>query len=397
MNELACSKNKVYLEFNNLNLPKENLGLIISEVGKTPSLYTIVTTFYKYGIYQGLDYLYDNYNNELCKDYFMESVFLYLAKLGDEDKIEYFCKKSKSAIEKRDSFDRFHQFKEYEDKSIVGDEGDYSSPYYTPIFDEGLKALCTKKKAHILKELYSKGFKASLSQLKVATRTLNEDVFYVVFEELNSKVIADYVPMLVNELCYYSKLEPIQFLFEKIGADYITQDSLNKCLINSVNGHCKKSKLDIFKYILGLGANIKYNKYEVFEKVFGYGHADVLKFLYENNNEFENNKDYDLRKNVNIAIKYNKVEVIKYLIDTKKYINKDYNLMDDKVLIEEYCAQFNKNKEVLEYLIKKVFENDKEYINELKFKFPRQRKFQEFLNSLAICKDEEVFDLIHLL
>lgn len=187
MDKLCVVENNEELKLDNLNLSKESLELMANELGKTPSLYTIVTTFYKYSIYKGLDYLHDNYNCELCSDSFMESVFLYLAKLGDEDKIEYFYKKNKNAIENRNSFDKFSIYKNQE---IIEGSCEYSDYYFEPIFKE------------------------------------------------------------------------------------------------------------------------------------------------------------------------------------------------DKVLLEKYCSQFNKNKEVVEYLIKEVYKNDKEYINELKLKFPRQRKFQEFISNI---------------
>lgn len=369
------------LKLEKLNLPKEKLELVVSELGNKPSLYSIVTTFYRYGVYQGLDYLYDNYGHKLCDDYFMESIFSYLARLSNEEKIEYFYNKSKSSIEQKSSFDRFQKYKNF---SHDDDNFNYSDQGFVPLFDEGSKILCTKKKAQILKKLYSYGFRASLNQLKAATRTQNEEVFYVVFEELNKKVIADYVPKIVEELCYYSKLEPIKFLFEKIGVDYITQDSLNNSLINSVNCHSKWSKLDIFKYILELGADLKYNKYEVFENIFGYNHTDVLRFLYENESQYNflDDKNYDFKKYVEIAIKYNKIDIISYLITNERYKNKDYNLMNDKLIIEKYCGQFIKHKEVLEYLIKEIYGNKKDYLNELKLKFLKQRKLQEFLSSL---------------
>lgn len=379
MHNLSVVENNEELKLDNLNLPKESLELMANELGKTPSLYTIVTTFYKYSIYKGLDYLYDNYNYQLCSDSFMESVFLYLAKLGDENKIEYFYKKNKDAIENRDSFDKFSIYKNQE---IIEGSCEYSDYYFEPIFNEGLKALCTKNKYNILKKLYLYGFKASISQLKVATRTLNEEVFYTVFDELNSKLIADYVPKLVEELCYYSKLEPIKFLFERIGADYISQESLNKCLINVVNGNSKSSKLDIFSYMVSLGADIKCNNYKIFDKVFGYGHLEILNYIFETYSEIDEEDEYDFEKYVDLAMKYNKVNIIEYLIKTYRYNKKNYNFIEDRVLLEKYCSQFNKNKEVVEYLIKEVYKNDKEYINELKLKFPRQRKFQEFISNI---------------
>ena len=362
----------------------EKLELMFGELGESPSwespsLLTVVITFYKYGAYQALDCLYENYNSELCSDYYMEAIFLNLAKLGEQEKFEYFYKKNKDSLDSRGSFDKFQM---YRDKPHTNDNFNYSNRNFTPLFDDGLVILCTKKKVEILKDLYSKGFKASLKQLKAATRTLNDDVFYVVFNELNRLVIANYTPMIVEELCCYSKIEPIKFLFEKIGIYYMTQTSLNKCLINSVNSHSKWSKLDIFKYMLDLGADIKYNNYEVFESIFGYGHTDILEFLYENYTDLDKDVEYDLRKYVDIAVKYNKVDVIRYLIESNNYSNDRYNLKEDKKLIEEYCSQFNKNKEVLEYLIKSLYGHDKEYIGELKLKFPRQRKLQEFLTTL---------------
>lgn len=381
MNQLIITDTEKILNLEDLTLSDENIKLLYSEIGDKPTLYTIVTFFYKYGIYNGLDLLYDIYSDKLHNDSFMESIFLYLAKLGDEEKIDYFYSKSKHSIKERNSFDRFQQYKEY---LHADDNFNYADPSFIPLFDEGLKILCTKKKFKLLKKLYSYGFKASLSQLKAATRTLNEDIFYTVFDELNKKVIADYVPTLIEELCYYSKLEPIKFLFEKIGVDYITQDSLNKCLINSVNGHSKWSKLDIFTYILEIGADISYNNYEVFENIFGYGHTDVLGFLYKNDSKylFKNDINYNLKKYINIAINYNKLEILQYLILSKNYKNKYYNLLEDKLIVEKYCSQFNKHKDVLEYLIKEIYSEDIKYIQKLKFKYPKQRKLQEFINKL---------------
>ena len=369
------------LVFEDTSLTQEKCEIIISELGETPSLYDIVTTLYKYKLYKGLDYIYEKYNDTLCTDYYMESIFLFLAKLGCEDGIEYFYTKNKSAIENRESFDRFSDCKYAEN---INSEYECSDRFFEPIFNEGLKALCTKKKVHLLKKVYAYGFKPSLSQLKVATRTLNEDIFYTVFDKLNSEVIADYIPMLVEGLCYYSKLEPIRFLFEKIGADYITEESLSKSLINSVSGSANQPKLSIFEYILNLGANIKYDNYKVFEKIFGYGHIDILDLLYKNHNDFENDKDYDLRKYIELSVKYNKAELIKYLIDNNKYINKEYNLAEDKELVDRYCSELNKYKEVLMCLIKELYKNDVEFINELKNKYPRQRKLQEFISSLNV-------------
>lgn len=70
------------------------------------------------------------------------------------------------------------------------------------------------------------------------------------------------------------------------------------------------------------------------------------------------------------------------MIKTYRYNKKNYNFIEDRVLLEKYSSQFNKNKEVVEYLIKEVYKNDKEYINELKLKFLRQRKFQEFISNI---------------
>ena len=120
-----------------------------------------------------------------------------------------------------------------------------------------------------------------------------------------------------------------------------------------------------------------------FYSIFGYGHTDILEFLYENYTDLDKDIEYDLRKYVDIAVKYNKVDVIRYLIESNNYSNDRYNLKEDKNLIEEYCSQFNKNKEVLEYLIKSLYGHDKEYIGELKLKFLRQRKLQEFLTTLV--------------
>ena len=333
MDKLSNIESKEDFKINNLNLPKENFELIANELGKSPSLYDIVTTFYKFGIFKGLDYLYDNYNDLLCSDYFMESVFLYLAKLGDEGKIEYFYEKNKNAIKNRDNFDRFSQYKNQE---IVENSCEYSDYYFEPIFNEGLKALCTKKKYPILKKLYSYGFKASLSQLKVATRTLNEDVFYTVFDELNSKLIADYVPKLVEELCHYSKLEPIKFLFEKIGTDYISQESLNKCLVNIVNGNAKTSKLELFIYLLDRGADIEHNDFEVLKKVYGYGQLDILEHIFKIYPDIDEKDKYDFKKYINIAMQYDRVEIIDYLIKAYRYNKKGYNFINDKELIEKY-------------------------------------------------------------
>ena len=138
----------------------------------------------------------------------------------------------------------------------------------------------------------------------------------------------------------------------------------------------------MFEYILNLGANIKYDNYKVFEKIFGYGHVDILDLLYKNYNNFENDKDYDLRKYIELSVKYNKAELIKYLIDNKKYISEEYNLAKDKELIEKYCAEFNKYKEVLMCLIEELHKDDIKFINELKSKYPRQRKFQEFISPI---------------
>lgn len=381
MYTLIDMNNNLSTILNELELNEETCNLAINEFGENPSLYTVVTTFYRYGIYNGLDLLYDKFKDRLFSDNFMESIFLFLAKLGDEEKIEYFYTKNKDSINNRDSFDKFSQ---YNNSSTIEGIVDYSNPEFTPIFNEGLKVLCTKKKVHILKNMYSKGFKASLSQLKVATRSLNEDVFYIVFNELNRELIADYVPTLVGELCYYSKLEPIKFLFEKIGVNYISQESLNKCLLNSVNGHSRHSKLDIFKYILSLGASISYNNYEVFEKIFGYGHSDILEFLYEQYLDSNDLRNYDFKNCVELAIKYNKDNVISFLIKNNIDIDNNYSILDNKELIEFYCSQFNKNKEVMEYIINEISQKDTLYLNELKLKFPRQRKLQEFIKKLEI-------------
>lgn len=64
MDKLCVIEDNKGLKLDNLNLPKESLELIASDLGQAPSLYTIVTTFYKYSIYKGLDYLHDNYNCE---------------------------------------------------------------------------------------------------------------------------------------------------------------------------------------------------------------------------------------------------------------------------------------------------------------------------------------------
>lgn len=379
MDILIHPNNDLTVILNELELNEETCNLLLNEFGEKPSLYTIVTTFYKYGLYKGLDLLYDKFKDRLLSDNFMESIFLFLAKLGDEEKIEYFYIKNKNAINNRDNFDKFSK---YNSSSTIDNIIDYSSPEFTPIFDEGLKVLCTKKKLPILKNMYLKGFKASLSQLKVATRSLDECIFYVVFNELNRELIADYVPILVEELCYYSKLEPIKFLFERIGIDYISQESLNKCLINSVNGNSKQSKLDIFKYILSIGASISYNEYEIFEKIFGYGHCDILEFLYNQYNNPNDLMKYNFKNCVELAIKYNRDNIIKFLIKNNIDIDNNYSILDDKKLIELYCSQFNKNKEVMEYILNEISQKDSLYLSELELKFPRQRKLQSFIKSL---------------
>lgn len=381
MKNRICLELDISSELTRLNLSKEKLDLVISEAGERPSLYKIVMMFYKYGIYEGLDYLYDHYDSTLLQINFMESIFKYLASLADETKINYFYKKNKASIDEIPNWDKFYKYKENLTRNSLID---YADPYYTPIFDEGLKTLCTKKKMHILKNLYSKGFKPSLAQLKVATRTLNEEVFFTVFEEMNRYIVDDYIPILVSELCYYSKIEPIKFLFERLGPKNITQDILDKCLINSVNGNSKYSKLEIFEYMLSLGADITYNNYEVFEKIYGYGHSEILEFLYEKYNTFEHDENYNIKKYTDIAIEYNKVNIIEYLINDDKYKNNKYDLSKDKELVIKYSKEFNKHKESLICIIDNFFTNDKEFIVELKSVYKRQRKLQEYIKTLNI-------------
>ena len=365
------------LSLKEFNIPKGEFDIITREAGETPTLYDIVLTCYKYGFYKLLDSIYEKYSYELFKDRFMDCLFSNLAKLGKEEQIKYFYKKSKEAILNRETFHMYSIYKNNE-SNLLEEDANYSDYGYRPLFDDGLVILCRKKKTSLLKYLYSNGFKASLNQLKFATRTLNDDTFFTVYEEMNKNIIADYIPMIINELCHYSKFEPIKFLFDKIGINNISQESLNECLSASVQGHSKYSKLEIFKYLLDIGADITFNNYEVLEKVFGYGHLDILEFLYTNNYLicFMNDENYNLDNYIEIAIKYNKANIIEYIIKTNLY---DFKANSDLVI--KYSKEFNKFNNSLEAIILHLSKNT-DIIDELRVKYPRQIKLQKFLNSL---------------
>ena len=113
------------------NLPAELKSLIESKYTKTPTLMEIIKLFYEYEIYEGIDYIHDNYKNDVESDSYAEATFNYLCQLGDINRIEYFCKKYKSYLKDRGDYEKFKIYNERSNYDIKN----YDSYCYEVLFE----------------------------------------------------------------------------------------------------------------------------------------------------------------------------------------------------------------------------------------------------------------------
>ena len=81
---------------------------------------------------------------------------------------------------------------------------------------------------------------------------------------------------------------------------------------------CARGHLDIVKYFVSLGVNIRANK-DAFRLACQYGHLDIVKYFVSLCVNIHTNMDYALH----LACKYGHLNVVKYLIDLGANIHAD--------------------------------------------------------------------------
>ena len=101
-----------------------------------------------------------------------------------------------------------------------------------------------------------------------------------------------------------------------------------------------KGNLNAVKYVIGLGANINSNHYNIIGVAAENGHLEVVKYLIENNANVNFNKSYALRN----AAKSGHLVVVKYLVEHGASIH----AKNDQAL--QYAAE-NGKLEVVKYLV----------------------------------------------